>query len=894
MSAIGSSAEEYIEDEVYARSGGDSSSDDDEILLEPRFKYKRVEGRDAQQLLTSQVLTAIAAHVKLVAVGTQMGYVWVMDHSGFVDHENVPVMRPHRSAVTKLVIDEACNYVMSCANDGKVSISGIGCNQLNHVVNLAVMPRSIALSPTFSLPSATPMFAIGERNMVLYEKKLFNYKEQIIFRGGEKDGFINQCSWRQSLIAFTCDRGTRIFDRLSQRLISLIPPSHDVDRVHSSRFPPSHCWLSDTQLAIAWVDTLTIAVVVSTEGSAVRQAEIHFTWHLEMLCSGVSFLSDSSGVWKEIVVFGLKEIGETEDEDSLNDENAEEAKEASSTPLVQLCLLAPETYSTFRLLAEDRLSFSTGSNSQPFQYSMAGVPSYESFFLISTSDFVVATPYCAEDTIQWRIENNFLEEAWEFVREKKLEPDSKWDSQSVGRLMIERLLSSGKARHAAARIAEVCASSATEWQWAVEVFERARLCTLIAEYLPTSSPQLESKYYETVLQAALYKDCDLFKRLIQQWPANLYRIAWVIGVTLRRVQEVFSNPSEDDHLSTKEEVDLYHALAQLYVHDRKFDSAVKIYLNLRDQQIFSVIDKYQLFEYVRDHISELMLINPDRALRLLMDNEDSVPAALVMKTLARQPKVQIAYLTKLFNKNEGAEFADQAVHLYAEHDRKKLIPFLKKNENYHINRALEVCRQKNFDDEMILLLGKSGNHMDALDLMLKKYNQIDKAVVYCQEHDDPDLWAHLIEELIKTPAHVAQLLNHSGSSFDPLRVIQQIPTTMAIPGLRDALVNVLRNYEARVELQRGCHESTQGDVNELLKSYLRTQAMSVPITWRTQCSICGAVPLLSSEKRSSELRVFSCGHVAHAGCFLELERQQGTELAACTQCSQSVRDVTVS
>ncbi|KAK6039830.1 hypothetical protein COOONC_22665 [Cooperia oncophora] len=290
-------------------------------------------------MISSQVLTSIAAHAKLIAVGTQMGYIWIMDHFGHVDNQNVPVMRPHRSAVTRLAIDEPGNYVISCANDGRVAISGIGCNNLNHVVTLSVMPRSIAISPSFSLSTSTPMFAIGERNFVLYEKKFFqNYKELVscfyelnfvflapkgwrrfdhfwaceeqaptIFRGGEQDGFITQCTWRQFiLIRFTCDKGTRVFDRLSFRLISLIPPSHDVDRMRSSRFPPSHCWLSDNQLAIAWADTVTIVMIVSTEGSLVRQAEIHFTWHIDMFCSGVSYLADSAGDWKEIVVFGLK------------------------------------------------------------------------------------------------------------------------------------------------------------------------------------------------------------------------------------------------------------------------------------------------------------------------------------------------------------------------------------------------------------------------------------------------------------------------------------------------------------------------------------------------------------------------------------------------------------
>ncbi|KAJ1359668.1 hypothetical protein KIN20_018451 [Parelaphostrongylus tenuis] len=875
---------------------GDCSSDEDEVLLEPRFKYERVEGSDAKQMIASQVLTAIVAHPKLITIGTQMGYVWIMDHLGHVDHQNVPVIRPHRSAVTRLAIEESGNYVMSCANDCRVAVSGIGSTTLNYVLNLSIMPRSIAINPFFSRSTSVPMFVVGERNLILYEKKFFKYKEFTIFRGGEEDGFITQCSWKDSFIAFTSDRGTRIYDRISSRLVSFIPKSHDVDRIRSSRFPPTHCWLDDSQLAIAWADTITIVMVVSSEEARIKQVEIHFTWHLDMFCSGVSCILDPSGNWSGIVVFGLKPVCDSEDLDSFCDTASLVSMESSTsgsgpTPLVQLCLLAPETYSTYRLLSEDRLSLSVKPSSQPYQFALAGLPSCESYFLIGASDLVMVTPYCAADTVKWRVENGMLEEAWELARERNTElEDSRWDSRTVGRAMIEHLLCSGKPRQAAARIAEVCGESSAEWEWAVGAFERARVCTLIAQFLPTSQPQLEPECYEVVLQAALYNDVELFKRLVQQWSPDLYRTGSITGMTLRRIQELVTSQSESNPLPHKDEIRLYHALAHLYVYERKFDSAIKIYMSLRDQQIFAIIDKYQLFEHVKDQISELVLINTDLALRLLLDNEDSVPASLVMAKISRQPKLQMAYLTKLLSKNEGAEFADLAVRLYAEYDRKKLMPFLRKNENYHISKALEVCRQKNFIEEMILLLGKSGNHVDALDLMVKKYNQLDKAIEYCKEHDDADLWERLINEVVKTPDHVAHLLNHAGSSVDPFRVIQMIPPTMSVPGLRDALVKVLRDYAARVELQRGCHEATRSDVRILLSSYLRMQALSVAVSPRKQCSICGYLSFMSLDRRGSELRVFSCGHVAHSTCCLEEERKMLLEPGACAACSEATRD----
>ncbi|RCN45781.1 hypothetical protein ANCCAN_08231, partial [Ancylostoma caninum] len=119
--------------ETAAETSSDCSSDEEDRLLEPRFKYQRIEGPDAKKMMATQGISAITAHLKLIVVGTQMGYVWVMDHFGHVDHQHVPVFRPHRSAVTKLAIDGPGNYIMSCGNDGRVAISGVGCDELNHV-----------------------------------------------------------------------------------------------------------------------------------------------------------------------------------------------------------------------------------------------------------------------------------------------------------------------------------------------------------------------------------------------------------------------------------------------------------------------------------------------------------------------------------------------------------------------------------------------------------------------------------------------------------------------------------------------------------------------------------------------------------------------------------------
>lgn len=75
---------------------------------------------------------------------------------------------------------------------------------------------------------------------------------------------------------------------------------------------------------------------------------------------------------------------------------------------------------------------------------------------------------------------------------------------------------------------------------------------------------------------------------------------------------------------------------------------------------------------------------------------------------------------------------------------------------------------------MVYLLGRSGNRMKALDLLVRKLNRLDSAIDFCRENDDYDLWNALIDAAVKRPDHVTQLLNAVGKYVDPLSIIRKV------------------------------------------------------------------------------------------------------------------------
>lgn len=91
------------------------------------------------------------------------------------------------------------------------------------------------------------------------------------------------------------------------------------------------------------------------------------------------------------------------------------------------------------------------------------------------------------------------------------------------------------------------------------------------------------------------------------------------------------------------------------------------------------------------------------------------------------------------------------VRLYADYSRDKLLPLLRRSDNYPIQQALDICSQRRFYPEMVYLLGRIGNTSEALALMTRELNDMESAIAFCQEHDDEELWNDLVNYSLDKP-----------------------------------------------------------------------------------------------------------------------------------------------
>ena len=273
----------------------------------------------------------------------------------------------------------------------------------------------------------------------------------------------------------------------------------------------------------------------------------------------------------------------------------------------------------------------------------------------------------------------------------------------------------------------------------------------IIPFVPVRAPQLSAKLYEMVLNFFIVDDTPGLLRVLAEWPR---------GVGLFEPQTIITRII--DRLQIVEQVDLLHALAQLYIMIGQTDKALNVYLRLRQGDVFGLIEKYNLYESVRDKVLPLVLFDKVRAIHMLMVNVAKISVAEVVRQLAEQPRLQHEYLHTLFYKDTTltVDHQELQVALYAEFDPPLLMGFLRQS-NYKLENALDICRAKRLYKEEVFILGRMGNCNDALALIIHKLGDVQQAIDFIVEYggSDATLWEELVNWCLQSEHTIGDLLD---------------------------------------------------------------------------------------------------------------------------------------
>ncbi|XP_046834761.1 vacuolar protein sorting-associated protein 41 homolog isoform X2 [Vespa crabro] len=820
----------------------DSDSEVDEI--EPKLKYVRMRN-DLEHILQNDAASCIAVHPKFLCLGSHWGMIHLLDHQG--NNIQSKTLQAHIVAVNQISIDHNGDFIASCSDDGKVFIYGLYSTENNHNINLSRLVKSIAIDPNYYKSGSGRKFITGDDKLILYEKTFLSRMKSTILSEA-KDG-VRSIAWAGQFIAWASGTGVRVYDSNARCSLGLIKWTKTEEAL------PEHyrCnlrWSDDRTLLIGWVDIVRICQIKKRSVQEMVNRDLPefvvdpvSTFQVDFYISGIAPLDN------QLVLLGcLKEL----DNDGK-----------SQRPILHIVEPKCEDFS---VICANPLTLRGYKEYSCNDYHLDCLTNENRFFIVSPKDVVVASLYDCDDRIEWLISHRKFEEALEVVSVSDGKDCKRYTLVNVGRMYLDHLLACEKYDEAGKLCLKVLGRNKKLWEEEVYKFARVHQLRSISSYLPRGDVTLDPLIYEMVLYEYLKIDPDGFLELVKEWSPTLYTVAAVVNGVLEHL--IVHNQRQNV---------LLEALAILYIHDGKYDKALAMYLKLRHKGVFYLIQKYQLYYSIYDMIEKLMDLDAERAIQFFLEKEKDetqkkkekfrVPPEIIVHELRHKYFYLYLYLDALDKKDTNdskGKYHGLLVQLYADYARDKLLPLLRRSDNYPIQEALDICSQRKFYPEMVYLLGRIGNISEALALMTRELNDMESAIAFCQEHDDEELWNDLVNYSLDKPKAITFLLQKIGTYVDPRLMVQRINPSLEIPGLKKALVKMMCDYNLQVSIQEGCKKILSNDYFDLHERLVRCHQKGILINDDQLCGACHRKIIMGESKN---LVIFYCKHSFHEDCL---------------------------
>ncbi|CAM9127471.1 unnamed protein product, partial [Ectocarpus fasciculatus] len=258
--------------------------------------------------------------------------------------------------------------------------------------------------------------------------------------------------------------------------------------------------------------------------------------------------------------------------------------------------------------------------------------------------------------------------------------------------------------------------------------------------------------------------------------------------------------------------------------------------------VFELIEKHNLFDEIRDKLKLLIAISRELSLSFLVKHMDKLPVKLVVKQLKSSKRVLKWYLHSLFstvpevyNTVDYAEYHTMQTVSKEDIKDSDFMTFLKSSNFVPLELALRECEQQRppLYDEIVYLLAKIGNTAEALGILLQELGDAGKAIEFVEEHDDGShvLWDQIIGFSVNHRGFLLHLLDAIGniSSINPLQLVSKIPTGLELPGLKQRIIKILKQYEFQVTMKEICNSFTEDDTTSLLCQLNQTKRRGIKV-----------------------------------------------------------------
>ncbi|CAH2283279.1 vacuolar sorting-associated 41 homolog [Pelobates cultripes] len=689
-------------------------SEEDDSDEEPKLKYERL-SNGVSDILQEDAASCMTVHEKFLALGTHNGKVYLLDIQGNMTQKfDISSVK-----INQISLDDSGENVGICSEDGKVQVFGLYSREgLHEIFDCPI--KIVAVHPQFA-KSNCKQFVTGGNKLLLYERTWLNRWKTTVLHEGE--GNITNIKWRGNLIAWANNMGVKIYDIMTRQRITNVPRGDT--SLRPDMYPCSLFWKDNLTLVVGWGKSVKVCSVKERHASEVRDlpsryVEIVSQFDTEFFISGIAPLCDQF-----VMLFYVKETSDQKN------------KVFCARPRFDIIQPHPDSYEE---VSSDAITVRGFQENECRDYRLEYAEGESLFYIISPRDVVLAKERDQDDHIDWLLGRKKYEEAL-MAAEISQKNIKRHDIQDIGIAYIAHLLEKGAYDTAARKCQKILGKNMKLWEEEVIRFKKIGQLKAISRYLPRGDLRLKPVIYEMILDEFLKTDHESFATLIREWPGDLYN-----GKSIAKALKGYLSRYPENRT-------LLEALAELYTYDQRYDQALEIYLTLRNKEAFELIHKHDLFSSIKDKIVLLMDFDKEKAVDMLLDNEDKISIDKVVEELAHRPELQHVFLHKLFKRDHhrGQKYHEKQIHLYAEYDRPNLLPFLRDSIHCPLEKALEICHQRNFVEETVFLLSRMGNSRKALQMIMEELHNVDKAIEFAKEQDDSELWEDLILYSIDKP-----------------------------------------------------------------------------------------------------------------------------------------------
>ena len=883
-------------------------------------------------------VTALDLSEENIVVGTEDGHVHIVNHSS---GEILKSFRPHDRAVNDVSVDNAGTTIVSCSDSGTVTLHYMGMEgEKENIVHINEPVKCVCVEDD-STAKRDRSFVVGTSSgQLLYYSQVWFTKKQLILFSGD-DSAVSVISWRGNVIAWADACQVRLLDIASKTAICCLSSPAGVSKVNP--YPCKLFWESNSNLYIGWADNfrnLELLTQSTAEGDSnaavigVKQtvnARTVADWQADVIISGLSSFDSNHVIILGYVPPDIRNYEGTNDEDECEDSQLDQPeiqilKKDNGSAVV--CDVIPVHGNKLRGPWSYHLASNYGNFNRRNNLHRWELENYRSTrggtkgmcptcYLTSGEDFIVVRVRDINDRVHSALETGDIKKAvcLAFSDRTSLR---QYQLHDLMTLYLEDLLDNGRPDLAAEECNALIGRDAILWERWIHAFIVRKELPHIAPYIPIKSPRLPSSVYEVVLESFLQNDTKEFLETVRKW-SILEPHIFDHDRLLLRLQATHGSA---DRFCLEAE-------AELYMLAKEYHSAIAAYLEIegdnckpstakskngnvgkegsesykkRDfSHIFDLIEKEDLFDHVKDKLSNMFRLSREHTEQFLLRNIEKLTIKTVVQQLKKIDRRSLCwYLHMIFtncfdvyNTEEYASYHRMQISLYAEEaalsnaakrgnvDNKEnaernniyhtqqeeikngfdlitggdtqvieddFIAFLKHSNYVPFDEALRECESRNppLYKEMVYILARQGQPKKALGLLLREDGNAIDAIRFVESHDR-DLWPLLVEYSMSHSRFLAQLLDYLGiCNIDPYLIVSRIPAKLYIPNVQKKMKQIVGQYDFQVFLNDVCNDILENDALTLLRNLNHNQRKAIKVyPQQMRCRICSRPLYLS-------------------------------------------------